>query len=305
MSALPLPRGVFPTMITPFTVSGEIDWAGADRLVHWYLDRGARGIFAVCGSSELNTLTMDERFALCERVAARASPAPVVASGTSGGLIGTQAADCRRMIDLGARAAVVVTSSLAGPEEPHAVWRARLWDLIEQTRAVPLGLYEMPGPGKRTIAPAMLDELAHTDRFLFYKDTTCDLNLIRAKTASVRGTPLSFYNANASSLLYSLRCGGAGFSGIAANFYPDLIAWLCDHWAEETELAERVQDVISALEPAIGRHYPLSAKLHLASLGLEPMCRTPKGYPSQSDLRTLEAAGHVADHMRKELELPT
>lgn len=290
-------------MITPFTVSGGVDWTGVDRLVDWYLERGARGIFAVCGSSELDSLALDERFALCERVAARAAPAPVVASGTFGGPLPLQAGDCRRMTQAGACAAVVLTGSLAVREESDDTWRGRIEELMELTSAIDLGFYERPGRDKRHVPPAMLHDLARTARFVFLKDTTCDLDLIAAKAAAVADTRLRFYNANASSLLHSLRVGGAGFSGIAASFYPDLIAWLCDHWAEEPELAERVQDLISALEPAIGRHHPLSAKIRLRCLGLEPVCRDGRQPPSASDLRTLGAALHVADRLREELEL--
>jgi 4-hydroxy-tetrahydrodipicolinate synthase len=298
-----LAHGVYPTMITPFTAAGGIDWAGLDRLVDWYLERGAKGLFAVCGSSELDALTLDERFALCERVAARAAPHPVVASGTFGGPLPLQAGDCRRMVEAGARAAVILTGNLAVGEESDDTWRARLGELMDLTAPIPLGFYERPGPNNRAIPPGTLGELARTGRFLFHKDTTCDLELIGAKAAAVAGTPLGFYNANASSLLHSLRAGGAGFSGIAASFYPDLIGWLCTFWDEEPDLAKSVQDIITALEPAIGHHYPLSAKIHLRGLGLEPICRVEREVPSASDLRTLEAALAVADRVRKDLGL--
>ena len=115
-------------------------------------------------------------------------------------------------------------------------------------------------------------------------------------------TPLGFYNANASSLLHSLRAGGAGFSGIAVAS-ATFVGWLCTFWDEEPDLAKSVQDIITALEPAIGHHYPLSAKIHLRGLGLEPICRVEREVPSASDLRTLEAALAVADRVRKDLGL--
>ena len=57
-------KGVFPTMITPFTADGAIDWAGVDGLVEWYIASGVTGIFAVCQSSEMYHLTEDERLEL-------------------------------------------------------------------------------------------------------------------------------------------------------------------------------------------------------------------------------------------------
>ena len=144
--------------------AGGIDWAGLDRLVDWYLERGAKGLFAVCGSSELDALTLDERFALCERVAARAAPHPVVASGTFGGPLPLQAGDCRRMVEAGARAAVILTGNLAVGEESDDTWRARLGELMDLTAPIPLGFYERPGPNNRAIPPGTLGELAVTSR---------------------------------------------------------------------------------------------------------------------------------------------
>ncbi len=41
-------KGVYPTMITPYTKNGEIDYEGAERIVDWYMEKGCDGIFAVC-----------------------------------------------------------------------------------------------------------------------------------------------------------------------------------------------------------------------------------------------------------------
>ncbi|MBD3175832.1 MAG: dihydrodipicolinate synthase family protein [Armatimonadia bacterium] len=303
MSEHRLPGGVYPTMITPFDAMGGIDWQGVDRLVDWYLERGVAGIFSVCGSSELESLTPDERLDLCERTASRAAPVPVVASGTFGGGLERQAQDCCRMVELGARAAIVLTGSLAIREEPDATWRGRLEDLMDLTDDIPLGFYEKPGPNKRCIPPDVFGELAATGRFLFHKDTTCDVDLIAAKIDAAEGSDLRFFNANASSVLASLRAGGAGFSGIAANFYPDVLAWLCSNPGHDR--TEEVQDWISAMEPAIGRCYPLSAKVLLGDqgLGIRPVCRTDKGTLSASDLRSLRAVARLAHHLRDDLEL--
>ena len=43
-------NGVWPTMITPYTPDGKIDYAMVEKLVEWYIERGVAGIFAVCQS---------------------------------------------------------------------------------------------------------------------------------------------------------------------------------------------------------------------------------------------------------------
>lgn len=38
-------KGVYPTMITPYTKNGEIDYEGAEHIVDWYMEKGCDGIF--------------------------------------------------------------------------------------------------------------------------------------------------------------------------------------------------------------------------------------------------------------------
>ena len=287
----PLPAGVWPTMITPFRDDGQIDWQGVDALVEWYLQCGVAGIFAVCLSSEMNALTPEERLALAAHVVARAAGrAPVVASGTFGGPIAEQAAFVARMADAGVRAVVILANQLAAEGEPDHVWQARATELLELTGVTPLGLYECPAPYARYLTPDLLAWAAQTGRILFLKDTCSRLDPIRAKIAAVAGTPLRFYNANAASLLPSLQAGGHGFSGIAANCYPQLYAWMVAHWRERPALAERLQWLLGVGEAVVRHKYPTSAKAYLALAGVPigERCRVPQ-VPLDEEDRTILA----------------
>ncbi|MEA2063305.1 MAG: dihydrodipicolinate synthase family protein, partial [Gemmatimonadota bacterium] len=74
--------GVWPVMITPFTDSDKIDYAVLEEMIEWYLERGVDGLFAVCKSSEMYFLTLEERLELARFVRQRvAGRVPVVASG--------------------------------------------------------------------------------------------------------------------------------------------------------------------------------------------------------------------------------
>ncbi len=57
-------EGVIPVMITPFLESGAIDYAGLERLIEWYIANGSDALFAVCQSSEMQFLSVEERSAL-------------------------------------------------------------------------------------------------------------------------------------------------------------------------------------------------------------------------------------------------
>jgi GH25 family lysozyme M1 (1,4-beta-N-acetylmuramidase) len=64
--------GAYPTMITPYKADGSVDLDTAAKYVRWYFQNGCAGIFAVCQSSEIAFLTVEERVALNARVYAEA-----------------------------------------------------------------------------------------------------------------------------------------------------------------------------------------------------------------------------------------
>ena len=52
---------MFTTMITPYHKDGTVDFETAERYVDWYYENGLDGIFAVCQSSEIFYLSLQER----------------------------------------------------------------------------------------------------------------------------------------------------------------------------------------------------------------------------------------------------
>jgi len=290
-------------MVTPFRDDLSIDWPGVDAVVDYYLRNGAAGVFAICGSSELWTLSHDERFELAARVARRAGGAPVAASGTFGGPLERQAEDKKRMRDAGVAAVVVLTSEIAEPGATDAQWMDRLSALLDLAPGIPLGFYEMPGPNKRLLSAEALRAAAETGRFLFHKDTSCRLDLIEKKARAVEGTALGFYNANASSVLHSLRCGGSGYSGIASNYYPTLWSWLCENWREDPERAEDLQARLAVWERAAGSQYPAAAKAYLNMRGVPigTACRSGNAALSENDLLILRSLLTLVERAEDEL----
>ena len=289
-----LPKGSWPVMLTPFLDDQSIDWHGVDALTDWYIASGSAGLFAVCLSSEMYQLTDDERTVLATRVVRHvAGRVPVVATGTFGGTVEEQARTIMRMAQTGVAAAVVSVNQLACAEEADTVWQQRAEHLLALTGELPLGLYECPNPYHRLLSPDLLGWAGATGRFVFHKDTACELEPIRAKLAAARGTPLSWFNANCQTLLASLQAGGDGYCGIAANVCPELFAWLCRHAESHPDAAQRLQRFLSLVDVAVSRKYPTSAKLFLASVGLPigPNCRTGTATFREDELLVL-------DHLR-------
>ncbi|MEK5445694.1 dihydrodipicolinate synthase family protein [Paenibacillus sp. FSL R7-0331] len=265
-----LPDGVWPVMLTPFTKDNEIDYTALEELIEWYLDKGVHGLFAVCLSSEMLYLSLDERTELARFVAEKtAGRVPVVASGHNSDDLEEQITELSAMAKTGVDAVVLVTSRIAGPEDDDEVWKRNLSTIMEQVPGVKLGLYECPVPYHRLLSPELLQWCAQTGRFFFLKETSCDLEQIRQKAAAVQGTTLKIYNANGTSYLGSLQAGAHGYSGILTNFHLDLYVWIARNWKQDPVRAEQLQTLLGPLHLFEGRHYPVNAKYLLQQEGLK------------------------------------
>lgn len=262
-------KGVYPTMITPYTKDGEIDYAAVRRLTEWYIEKGCTGIFAVCQSSEMAFLSLAERVKLAATVTETANGrVSVVASGHSAETLSEQAKEVREIAATGVDAFVLVSNRLDLHGDGDDVWIENAARLLDKTGDVPLGIYECPKPYKRLLTPRILDWCLETKRFLFIKDTCCDPTLLDARLAQLRGSDLLLFNANAQTLLYSLERGAAGYSGIMANFHPDLFACLCAHFAEDAEKTKRLSALLGMMAWTESPAYPCTAKWYLNAHGV-------------------------------------
>lgn len=259
---------VWPVMLTPFTKRGNVDYQALDGLIEWYEKKEVDGLFAVCQSSEMFYLSLKERVEIARYVKARAK-IPVISSGHISESVDEQIDELKRLADTGVDAVIMITNRLAQEGSETSIWTENLMTILDQLDAkTPLGLYECPFPYKRLISDEELLFCANSGRFKFMKDTCCDIELIRKRKKLLEGTPLDLYNANTSTLLDSFKAGAKGFSGIMANFHPELYVWLSKNWVQYPKEAAVLQSVLTMCSQIEKQFYPVNAKYHLKNLGL-------------------------------------
>ncbi|MBE9915181.1 dihydrodipicolinate synthase family protein [Paenibacillus donghaensis] len=262
-------NGVFPTMITPFNEKREIDYTALGEYVEWLIGHGVQGLFAVCQSSEMFALSLEERVQLAKFVAEKAAGrVQVIASGHISDMISDQMEEIRRISFNGIDAFVLVSNRLAAADESEEVWKRNAEMILSAVPDVSFGIYECPYPYKRLLSPELLKWCAETGRFFFLKDTCCDPQQLEAKLDAVRGTRLKLFNANAATLLKSLDMGAAGYSGVMANFHPDLYVRLLELHRGDAAEAVRLQQFLGLASAVERQPYPLNAKYHLSLEGL-------------------------------------
>lgn len=283
-----LPDGVWPTMVTPFR-DGAIDYPAMEALIEWYAARGVAGLFAVCQSSEMFFLSLRERLDLAQACVRFARGRfPVIASGHVASDLMDQVEEAKAMVDTGITALVLISNRFARSDEDDDVFTRNLESFLGRIgSSIPLGLYECPYPYKRLLSPGLMRLCAGSGRFGFLKDTSCSIADIREKLVIASGTPFKLFNANAATLLESLKAGAAGYSGVMANFHPQLYARLCAVWREVPSQAADLQDFLGLASVVEYQNYPTNAKYALASenLPISLELRKPDGRPMTESMR--------------------
>lgn len=263
------PNGVYPVMLTPFTENNEVDYEALGKLVDWYIEKGVNGLFADCQSSEMFFLSLEERVKIGEFVKKHADGrVPVVTSGHISDSLEDQAKELTAIAGTGADAVILLTNRLAKENESDEVWLENLKKLLEMIpQDVPLGFYECPYPYKRIISPELLKWCADTGRFYFIKDTSCDIENMKAKLEVIKGTNLKLFNANTSTLFETLELGASGYSGVMANFHPELYVKLCNIYKEDPSKARKIADFLTVASLIERQVYPVNAKFYQKSIG--------------------------------------
>ena len=303
-----LPEGLWPVMLTPFKEDSTVDLECLARLTEFYVAAGADGLFANCLSSEMFQLTAKERLDVTRTVIDTVGGrVPVIATGSFGQDVNATAEFAKKLHDVGAAAVVVSTSQPCGELAGEAIFKSWMDALLARTGEIPLGLYECPVPYKRLISPNLLGWLARTGRFLYHKDTACDLNLIQEKIKAAESTPLGVYNAHVPTGAESIRAGGRGLSPIAANMYPELFSHLLKNLGDEKLEKElsKLNDTLDMMDTIIHHNYPYSAKLFLQRRGfnVSTQSRISRTALTPHDLGKLDTVMRVFLGLTEELDI--
>ena len=287
------PNGMWPVMLTPLEDNGNVDYLALEELINWYIEEGASGLFAVCQSSEMFYLSIDERKELTHFIKKISNGrVPVISSGHVSYSLRDQIHELNMIAEAGADAVILLSNRLATANESDEILIERLKQIMnELPENIPLGFYECPYPYKRVLSTKIVEFCVESGRFYFLKDTCCNIEEIKKKLEIMKGSNMKLYNANTSTLLESMKYGAAGYSGVMANFHPALYAWLLEKWEKEPEKATYLQDVLTPCSFIELKNYPLSAKKYLAEeIGLSVKARTRKNiadYISETELSEL------------------
>lgn len=260
-----------PVMITPFNLKAKVDYDVLPQLIDFYLEAGVKGFFANCLSSEMYSISEDERLELTSFVVKYINGRlPVVATGSFGFTLEDKAEFTKKIYDTGVDAVILITGHYAKVDGSDDTLLQNFDTMFRLTGNIPLGTYECPAPYKRILTAPVFEQLLQADRLVYHKDTSILQDAVKAKIELARGSRLEFYDAHTPNSLFSLSQGARGMSSISGNFYPEIMVWICNNALnpEKQEDVQWLQKELTAVDPIIHQAYPMSAKYFLQKRGL-------------------------------------
>ena len=280
-----------PVMITPFNLKAKIDYDMVDRLIDFYLAAGVSGFFANCLSSEMYSISEDERLELTSHIVRYVNGrVPVVATGSFGLTIEDKAEFSKKIYDTGIDAVVLITGHFANVEDSDDILLKRFDKMFSLTGNIPMGTYECPAPYKRILTGPVFQTLLSSGRLKYHKDTSIDLEKVKEKLHIANVPGFDFFDAHTPNAMYSLQMGARGMSSISGNFYPEVLVWMCNNATDPDKQAavQWLQSELTRVDPLIHQAYPMSAKYFLQLRGL-PVRTISRAYvqeltPAQKDV---------------------
>jgi 4-hydroxy-tetrahydrodipicolinate synthase len=262
-----------PVMITPFNLKAKVDLDVVSLLVDFYLAAGVKGFFANCLSSEMFSITEDERLELTQHIVNYVDrKVPVVATGSFGLTVEDKAEFTKKIYNTGVDAVIMITGHFAKVDEDDDVLLDNFDKMFQLTGNIPLGMYECPAPYKRIIGANTFKKILSADRMVYHKDTSITHENVKAKLDILKetGSKLEFFDAHTPNASFSLQQGAKGMSSISGNFYPEIMVWMTENANDPAKQGEVawLQSELTRVDPLIHIAYPMSAKYFLQKRGL-------------------------------------
>ncbi len=201
-------RGVYSLLLTAFNEDATVDYNGYASYVEWQASLNPHYLFAVCGSSEMTMLTLEERLSIATTAAKHSNGVPVFATANLEPTWHSQVEEIKRMEQTGV-SGLVFTSNGYGNDDAKII--TYMSDLAAQT-SLPIMIYEFPGFKNPYISGKAYAEIAKIDNMIGIKDTTCTMPKIKEKI-DVQGES-AVLQAN---IPYLLKAYEEGARGVVAT----------------------------------------------------------------------------------------
>ena len=282
-------EGIYSLMLTPYFDDKSVDYKTYEEYADWQVSQGVEHLFAVCGSSEMAELTLEERLKLASLTVKHKGDTTVVATANMEKDLDAQIEEVKRMSATGVDGIVFTTKGMGDREDELVEYIGKL----KSNTHLPVFMYEFPGARPNLISGHTYSRLVKECGILGIKDTTSTIEGITDKLEQKGDSCViqanmpflfeAFKRGSRGVMATPTSCGGAFFQ----RFYEAFLRG-------DMKLAEQRYDEIILLDNAIDSGFNNSAK-YLVQLqgikGMQPINRGPNTL-SPGRLQSLRSFHH-------------
>lgn len=263
----PFPSGLGVALVTPFSKSGDVDFAALSALVDYVIAGGVDYLVALGTTAETPALSFEEQFAVLERIKSRnAGRVPLVVG--IGGNNTAAVASAVRSFDLnGVEAVLSVTPYYNKPTQKGLYEHFKV---IAAASPKPVILYNIPGRTGVNMLPSTTLRLAReVNNIIGIKEACGDMAQIGE---IIEGRPAGFFvlSGDDAMAVQLIEKGGDGLISVAANAYPrHMSEMIYAAMSQDKEMSAKLWSVIAEIEKALfAEGNPTGIKAALAVKGI-------------------------------------
>lgn len=257
-------HGSMVALVTPFTESGEVDFAAFKQLIDWHIENGTTAIVVAGTTGESATLRDEEKLELLRTAIKQAHERVPIIAGT-----GTQSTAqairlTRDAMEMGVHACLIMTPAYIKPTQEGLFQH---YSAIANAVGAPIILYNVPGRTAVDLLPATVARLSEISNIVGIKEAVDTPTRIQ-EIVELCGDRLSVFSGDDLSVLNCINSGGKGVISVTANVVPDLMSQLVNAALEGNgNLANQIQEKLMPLHRAMFvESNPIPVKFALSAM---------------------------------------
>ncbi|SKC79141.1 4-hydroxy-tetrahydrodipicolinate synthase [Krasilnikoviella flava] len=292
---------VLTAMVTPMTLSGDLDLDAAVRVAKRLVDDGNDGLVLSGTTGESPTTHTPEKADLVRAVVDAVGDRAYVLAGAGSNDTVHAVRMAEQAAEAGAHGLLVVSPYYSRPTQEGLY---RHFATVADATDLPVMLYDVPGRTCVRIAASTYERIAQHPKIVATKDATGD---VAAAAQLAARTGLAWYSGDDSLLLPFLSVGGAGIVSVSAHVVAGAFAQVVRRW-DAGDTAGALEAFLPAL-PVIEALNGAGAQAVMSKAALEALgvldnreLRLPNVAASEDDVAlvrdALATAGYLNDGVR-------
>lgn len=244
-------NGIITPIITPFHRDEQqsINYDATKQLVEHLIKKGVNGIFILGSNGEFHVIEEQEKYELTEKVIQFVAGRVPVYVGTGACATKEAVRMSKKIEELGADALSVIAPYYIKPSEEELYQHFRE---IAKSVSIPVILYNIPKLMGYNLSPAVVSRLAEIDNIKGIKDSSGDVENMKAYLEITKGKGMELLVGSDSKISIAYEMGASGAIAGTSNVIIDILVEL-DHALRngEKEKAAKLQQDIDVLRDVL------------------------------------------------------